>query len=148
MLEPAWSTCALVEDLVVAGADAVHLLVGDLAVVQRGAPVGPPLEHREVLGLLADGGNGLHACRAGADDRNPLALDLDGLGGPVVRVERRSFEDVGAVGVDALDAGIGGRGQQAEGGEQESAAQVTPVAEVQAPDAGVVVEVRSLGQCS
>ena len=144
VLEAARCASAQVEDVVVASADGGHLLGGDLAVVQRRAPVGPPLEDREVIGLLADGGDGLHAGGAGADDRHPLALDLDRFGGPVVGVERRSLEHVGAVGVDALDARIGGRGQQAQSGEQEAAAQVAAVAEVQAPLARIVVEVRRL----
>ena len=139
VLEAAGRAGARVEDLVVAGAYAGHLLVGDLAVVQRGAPVGPPLEDRQMVGLLADGRDGLHAGGAGADHRHPLALDLHRLGGPVVGVERRALEHVGAVGLHALDAGVGGRGQQAEGGEQEAAAQVAPVAEVQAPHAAVLV---------
>ena len=144
VLESARRASAQVEDVVVASADGGHLLGGDLAVVQRGAPVGAPLEDRQVLGLLADGRNGLHAGGAGADDCHSLALDLDRFGRPVVGVERRSFEHVGAVEVDALDAGIGGRGQQAKRGQQEAAAQVAAVGQVQAPLACLVVEVGRL----
>ena len=63
----------MVDDLVIARADVRHLAFRDRRVVERCAPVGSPLEHREVLDLAGDGADDLDTCRAGADDTDSLA---------------------------------------------------------------------------
>ena len=89
--EPAGRARTQVEDVVVTGLDVGHLGRRDLTVVQRSAPVRSPLEHRQLADLVGDLTDHLHARRAGADHRNPLAGQLDRLGGPVEGVERRTL---------------------------------------------------------
>src|SRR5581483_9152586 len=62
-------------DFVVAGLDLRHLLLADLAVVQRRGPIWPTLEDGEVLCLLCDLRDRLDRGRASADDADPLAVE-------------------------------------------------------------------------
>ena len=68
-----------------------------LRVVQRVRqhPLGGPLEDRELLDLVGDGRRDLEAGGAGADEREPLAREVEPVG-PACRVERRAGERVHA----------------------------------------------------
>ena len=143
MDEPAGCAGAQFEDLVVAGLDVIHLLGRDLGVVQRRAPVGPPLEHGQLTDLVSDLADDLHARRAGADHRDPLTDELDRLDGPVVGVEQRPFELV-----EAFVAWQRLRRQQADRRDQEAARELAAVAQSQAPPGGVVVPVRRLDRAA
>ena len=56
----------------------LRLLVGrDRAVVERRAPVGAALVDGQRSDLVRDGGDDLDAARSGADDRHPLAGEVD-----------------------------------------------------------------------
>ena len=62
------------------------LLGGDGPVVERGAPVGGPLEDLDGGDLLRDGRHHLHPARRGADHGHPLAREIHRFGGPLARV--------------------------------------------------------------
>ncbi len=78
MDEAAIGLLAAREDLRVIGPDPVHLLLADLGIVQRRAPLGGALEHGQVAGGLGDFSDGLYARRAGADDATRLPAKLTG----------------------------------------------------------------------
>ena len=61
---------------------------GEVDVVGRG-PLRRALEDRDVPGPLGDRGHDLHRARPGADDRHPLAGDVE-VRGPARRVEQRA----------------------------------------------------------
>ncbi len=61
------------------------LLVGDRTVAGRHRVVGRPLEHRELIGLRRDVRDRLDRRRAGADDRDALAGEVDALVRPLAR---------------------------------------------------------------
>ena len=108
----------------------------DGAVVQRLAPVGRALEHREMSGGLGDLGDGLHTRGAGADDGDALAREAHRLVRPARGVERLPLESV-----DALDARQGRSGQRADGGDEEAGAMAAAVVQRHGPGAGVVLPV-------
>ncbi len=135
VFEAGGGAAALGEDVVVAAADVGHLLVGDQAVVERGGPVGPALEHHQLLGLLGDLGDGLDGGGAGADHGHPLARQIHRLGRPIESVEGRAGE-----GVHALDPGVGRDRQHPQGGEHEAAGHLRAVGEGEAPQRPVPVE--------
>ena len=111
MDEAAVGLLAAREDLGIIGPDAMHLLRGDLAVVQWRAPLRRALEH----GQMADGfghfRDGLHASRAGADYRNTLTLEAHRFLGPVMGVAGLAAEAL-----DAGDARHRRGGEHADGG--------------------------------
>src|SRR5262249_42873502 len=80
------------KDLVIARADVGHFSVGDVAVVERRAPVRPALEHGELADLVGDLADHLDASGAGADHRDLLAFEIDRLLRPVIGVERAALE--------------------------------------------------------
>ena len=88
--------------LAVAGLDRGLLLVGERLVLRRPRERRRALEHREVVGDLRQLGDGLHARRAGADDADALALELDALLGPEARLHDRARERVDARAVRAV----------------------------------------------
>jgi len=87
----------------VADADLLHFLGADPAVVQRGAPVWRALEHGEVTGGFRYLLDGLHAGRAGADNRDAFAFEVDLFARPAGGVEGLAFECL-----DPLDPSIVG----------------------------------------
>ena len=95
--EPARRARADGEDLVVALLDVGHLLGADRPVVQRRAPVGPALEHRQLADLIGQRADDLHAGGAGADDADAQSGQVAGVVGPVVGVERTAAEVVHAL---------------------------------------------------
>src|SRR5438270_8576265 len=84
MDEAAVGVLAALEDLGVIAPDPVHLLLADLGVVQRRAPLGRAPEHRQMAGGLGHFGDGLHAGRAGPDYRDALPREADGFLGPAM----------------------------------------------------------------
>src|SRR5205085_3453804 len=106
----------------------------DRAVVKRRAPVRGALEHREVADRLGDLVDRLHRSRAGADHRDALALEADGLVRPPARVVRLSAEAL-----DARDRGHGGRREGPDGGDQEPGSRSPTVLALDLPLAGGLV---------
>ena len=68
----------------------------DRCVARRDRECGGALEHGEVLGLLGDQRDRLDARRAGTDDGDPLAGEVDAVVRPQCRVQRRPAEGVDA----------------------------------------------------
>ncbi len=141
VLEAAGRARAGGEDLVVAPADVGHLLVRDQAVVERAAPVGPALEHRQIANLVGDFADHLDRGRAGADHRHLLARKIDRFLRPVIGVERPALE-----GIHALEPGQGRLGEQAQHHADEAAGHLARgagllVAHSEAPQPIVLVPV-------
>src|SRR5271169_1680938 len=96
MDEAAGGLAAAREDLGIAGPDPPHLLLADLAVMQRRAPVGGALEHGQVAGGLGHFLDGLHTGGTRADHRDALALEIHRFLGPVMGVAGLASERVDA----------------------------------------------------
>ena len=71
----------------------LHLLVRrDRCVVERRAPIGRALQHRQGGGRLGDDRDDLHPARPGAHDGDALAGEVDGAVRPQTRVVRLALE--------------------------------------------------------
>ena len=103
------------EDLFVARLDVAHLCVGNLAIVQRRAPIGSALKHGQVADGLGDFLDGLHGGRAGANDPDALAREVDALLGPGVRVAGLPLE-----GAEAGDVRHRRRRKDPDSGQQKT----------------------------
>ena len=77
------------------GAELRLLLGGDRRIVERGAPVGGPLVHGQRSDFARDARDDLHTTRAGADDRNALAREVDRCRRPARSVVRLAAKLVG-----------------------------------------------------
>src|SRR6516162_11720043 len=75
------------------------------AVVRRNREVGGALEDRELAGLAGDERDDLDARRAGADDRDPLAREVDALVRPAAGEVGPAGEAAGALDVGRLRHG-------------------------------------------
>ena len=109
-----------------------------LAVELRRHPDRGALEDREVLGPLRELGDQLHRGRAGADDRDPLAVELGGV------VPPRGVHDRAGEVPDALDVGQLGLGQEAGRGDQVRRPQPLAAGDPDLPLLGVLVPARAL----
>ena len=114
MDKAAVSLLAAREDFGIVGPDPAHLLLADLGVVQWRTPLRRTLEHGQMAGGLGHFGDGLHTGGAGADHRDPLALEFHGFVGPIMRVAGLAPETL-----DAGDARHGRRRQDADGSDQK-----------------------------
>ena len=93
----------------------LRLLLGrDRCVVERRAPVGGALVDRQGGDLVRDGGDDLHAARPGADDRDPLAGEVDRRRRPQPGVVRLTPEVLASGHVRVV-----GHREDAGGGDQE-----------------------------
>ena len=72
MFKTAGRTAAGGKDLFVSGPYIEHLPFGYFAVVERGAPVGPALKHRQFTNLVCDFADYLDSRRSGANDGDLL----------------------------------------------------------------------------
>src|ERR1700712_375805 len=82
------------ENLPVVRLDVAHLRLGNLAVVQRRAPVGRALKDSQVTDCLGEFLDCLHGGRPGANDSNALASKVDAIPGPCMRVAGSALEGV------------------------------------------------------
>ena len=103
------------EHLGIAGPERRHFLRVDPAVVQRRAPVGRALEHRQMAGGLRHFLDRLHAGGAGTDHRHALALEAYGFMRPAGGVTGLALECL-----HSLDAWHSRCGQRADGSDQEA----------------------------
>src|SRR3954452_20077999 len=103
------------EDFVVACPDIAHLLLGNLAVVQWRAPVRGALKYGELSDRLGDFLDRLHCGRAGADDADALAGEIDPVPRPGMRLTGDAFERA-----DTPNVRHRRRRQDADGGDQKS----------------------------
>src|SRR6185369_16821552 len=92
MLKSTWRARAGREDFLIACTNVGHLFVGDRSVVERCAPVWPPLKHGQLADLVRNLADHLDGGGAGADDGDLLAGHSDGFMGPIIRVERAPLE--------------------------------------------------------
>ncbi len=90
----------------IVGLDRLHVPGVQRRVVRRHRIVRRALEHSELLRLAGDDRDRLHGRGAGADDRHPLAREVDLLVRPVPGVVAVALE-----GIEALELGQVGRGQ-------------------------------------
>jgi hypothetical protein len=141
MDEAAVGLLAAREDLRVIGPDPAHLLLADLGVVQRRAPLRGALEHGQVADRLGHFRDGLHGGRAGADHRDALALEADRLLRPVMGVAGLATERL-----DARDARQRRRREDAGGGDQQARRAAPSVLEDDVPTAGVLPVMRGSHQ--
>src|SRR5207248_2088621 len=118
------------EDLGIADADPAHLVLADLGVVQRRAPVWRALKHGQVTDGLGDFGDRLHRGGARADHRDALALEADRLLRPVMRMKGLAAEAL-----DPGDARHRRRRQDADRGDQEARAVAAAVLQHDVPAA-------------
>ena len=123
----------------IVGLDGAHVLRVQRRVVRRDGVVGRALEHGEVRGLLGDDRDRLHGGRAGADDRDALAGEVDALLRPVAGVVAGARE-----GVEARELRRVGRGQAARGHDAVGCRHAGAVARSPAPSGPGLVEGRRL----
>ena len=101
-------------DLAVAGLHLVEFARLELAHGPRKRVGRRALEDGEVLGLLGDNRDQLHARRTGADDADPLTAEVDVVPRPAAGEQRGARE-----GVHTLDVGFERRGEDARRGDDE-----------------------------
>ena len=99
MDEAAIGLLAACKDLGEIGPDPAHFIFADFSIVQWRAPLWCALEHGQMARSLGHFRNGLHAGRAGANDRDALALKANRFLRPVMGVTGLPLE--------GLDAGYG-----------------------------------------
>jgi hypothetical protein len=135
--EAAFGLATLGEDVAVPRADPPHFLGVDGTVVERGTPVRAALENREVRGGLGHDRDQLHGRSAGADHRDPLALEVHRL----VRPEP-SMVGLALEAIDALDLWHDRRGKRAHCGDEVTAPGLTAIFRLDDPLVVRIVESR------
>ena len=128
---------AALEHLGIACLDGALLLRGHGAVVQRRAQIRGALENGEVRGGLRHFLDCLHAGRAGADHRHPLAREAHRLMRPSVGVEGLALEAL-----QSLDARQGRRRKRPDGGDQEARSMAVPIFQDHIPAPPFLLPVR------
>ena len=105
---------AAFENLRIGGFDLLLGLGVYRSVPERRAVIGRTLEHGHMAHILGDFGDELDRGRTGADDAHPLVAEVQGLLGPLARMETQTGEAVTARKVGSIR-----RGQDADGGNQK-----------------------------
>src|SRR4051794_20813505 len=125
------------EDLLVLRADIAHLGLGNLAVVQRCAPVGGALKYRQVPDGLGEFLDCLHRGCTSADDPDALAGKVHTLSGPGMGVARQALE-----GVDTWDVRHRSRRQDSDSADQKACRVAAAVFQREFPAAVVLAVMR------